>query len=133
MNLRLKSIVILVATLGVGVFTGASITGALVRSRLEYVRSFGQTEGFVESFTELIGPMSEEQREEIEPLLIETGSDINALIGETHREFRVIVSRLDDELSKILTAEQFAAMQEKRAGARNLYFGRFAVAPDEAP
>lgn len=133
MNTKIKSIAILLATLGIGVFVGASITGALVRTRLEYVRAFGQQDGFVERFNELIGPVSVEQQAQIDPLLEAAGRDISDLVKSSNTEFKQIISKLDTELSSILTEEQLANLEEERRKARNLYFGRYTTVTGNAP
>ncbi len=131
MSTQMKSIMLLLATLVIGVAAGASITGALVRERLEYVRSFGNAEGFAVRFTEFIEPLRDDQKAEIEPLLEAAGADIQNVFGGAGREIYAIIEQLEDDLSSHLTEEQIARLRMRRAEIRNRYIGRYTIATEK--
>ncbi|MEO1309606.1 MAG: hypothetical protein AAFV51_01395 [Pseudomonadota bacterium] len=127
MSTQIKSVAVLLATLIIGAVAGAAITGAVVKKRIEYVRSYGRADGFVLRFAEFIGPLNPEQKEMIEPLLEAAGEDVDQLIDRSSADFAAIVSRLDRDLSVHLTEDQFSEMQARRALARKRYLGRYTI------
>ena len=131
MSTQIKTILILLATLVVGVVAGAAITGALLRERLEYVRSFTKADGFVVRFTEMIEPLSDPQIEQVTPLLETAGAEIEAVFGHAGSDVYAIVERLESDLSAHLTDEQMVRLQMRRAEIRNRYLGRYTVATEE--
>ncbi len=116
-----KSLTILLATLLVGVLAGATITGAVVRQRLEKVRSFTSSEGFVVQFTDVLEPLTEEQRAAIEPLISDAGDDIEDLIELSRLELFLIVEGLQNDLEPHLTSEQLQRLKDRREEVRERF------------
>lgn len=116
-----KSLTILLATLLVGVLAGATITGAVVRKRLENVRSFTSSEGFVVQFTDVLEPLTEEQRTAIEPLISDAGDDIEDLIKLSRLELFLIVDGLQNDLEPHLTPEQLQRLKDRREEVRERF------------
>ncbi len=131
MSIKTKSIVLLFVTLIMGLVAGATITGALVRERLEYIRSFSKSHGFALRFSEMIGPLSDQQRDEVEPLLDAAGREIEIAFSDSGRRIYSIVEQLEEDLIPHLSDEQIAQLQKRRAEIRNRYIGRFTVATEE--
>lgn len=127
MSIQIKSIAILLVTLLLGAIGGASVTSMIVRERLEYIRSFSQVDGFVARFEEFIGPVSDEQREQIEPLLEAAGQDVNVMFGEFGQDFRSTVDQLEEDLSVYLTDEQIERLKARRVEARHRYIGHDSI------
>lgn len=128
-----KTLLILVAAIGVGFVAGATVTGMLFRERLDYVSSFASPEGLVIRFKELTGPLSEDQTRQITPLIEAAGNDIGALSTSSRKEFEAIIEGLIADISVYLTEEQRMELNERRLKARTRYIGRYTVITDEAP
>lgn len=127
MSIKIKTVAVLLATLIIGVVAGASVNGVVIRKRIEHVRSYGRADGFVLRFAELLGPLSPEQEEKIEPLLEAAGEDVDELVERSSAEFAAIVSQLERDLSVHLTEKQFYEMQARRAAARERYLSRYTI------
>ncbi|MEL6212542.1 MAG: hypothetical protein AAFQ96_03030 [Pseudomonadota bacterium] len=125
MNVKMKSITILLATLMVGLVAGSAVTGVLLRERLNHLRSFSHADGFVERFGEMIEPLTDEQKEQIKPLLEGAGLKIQRKFEGTSVEIYAIVDQLESDLSDYLTEEQLNKLREKRAKFRNRYGDRY--------
>ena len=131
MNMRIKSLTLLIATLMIGIVAGATVTGALLRERLEYIRSFSKAEGFVVRFGELVEPLTPHQRAQVDPILKNAGAEIEATFGGAGEKVYGIVQQLEKDLSPHLTEEQLLQLQQRRLELRNRYIGRFTVATEE--
>ncbi len=131
MSTKIKSIFLLLATLVIGLVSGATITGALVRERLDYIRSFSKSDGFVLRFSEMIAPLSDEQRAEVEPILEAAGQKIEVTFSESGQKVYAVVEKLEQDLIPYLSDEQIAQLQKRRTEIRNRYIGRFTFATEE--
>ncbi|MEL7489827.1 MAG: hypothetical protein AAGJ73_03840 [Pseudomonadota bacterium] len=131
MNMRFKSLAILIATLMIGVVAGATVTGALLRERLEYIRSFSKAEGFVVRFGELVEPLTPQQRTQVEPLLKNAGAEIEAIFSGSGEKVYAIIEQLEKDLAPHLNEEQLLQLQQRRLELRNRYIGRFTIATEE--
>jgi len=69
MKIRTKSALLLVATLLVGVLTGAMGTSALHNKRLKEIRDLGNRGGLTSWVEDVIGPVDETQRVELRAVL----------------------------------------------------------------
>lgn len=128
MSSKLKSILILTVTLLIGVIAGASITGAIVRERLSYVRSFAHSEGFAARFTELIEPLTEEQKVAVEPILQAAGGQVEARFQDSGKQVFAIIEQLEKDLSDILSQDQMDQLRAQRAKLRRRYVGQYTIA-----
>jgi NH3-dependent NAD+ synthetase len=131
MSSKLKSIFLLAATLLIGLIAGASITGAIVRERLSYVRSFANAEGFATRFTELIEPLTQEQRTAVEPILQAAGGQIEARFQASGRQVFAVIEQLEQDLGGVLSQEQMKKLRAQRAKLRKRYVGQYTIATKE--
>ena len=131
MKTQIKAVGILLTTMMVGLVAGATVTGMFVRERLEYIRSFSKVDGFVLRFSEMIGPLSDEQRDKVEPRLKAAGEEIEITFSASGQKVYSIVEQLEHDLIPFLSDEQIAQLQKRRAEIRDRYIGRFTVATEE--
>lgn len=127
MGTRLKAASLLLLVVLLGFAAGAVVTGALYRERAEYVASFTSPDGFVGRFLDLIGPLTDEQEQQVMPLLTQAGKDIDELVATSAAEFQSTITQLIDDLSVHLTDEQLVELNEKRMIVRNRYIERHTV------
>ena len=119
-----KSLSILLATLLIGALIGASVTGAIVRQRLDTVRAFANSDGFTAQLIKVIEPVSDQQQATIEPLLRQAGRDIEEVVGVTRVEIFLVMEGLEKTLAPHLTQTQMQRLQDRRQQVRMQYQGR---------
>lgn len=116
-----KSLAILLVTLLIGMLAGASITGAVVRHRLDNLRSLTDGEGFAALIIEVIEPVSEQQRATIEPLIKDVGEEIEDVVDLTRLEIYLTIEGMEETLKPHLTDEQLKRLQDRRREVRERY------------
>ena len=119
-----KPLSILLATLLIGALIGASVTGAIVRQRLDTVRAFASSDGFTAQLIKVIEPVSDEQQAAIEPLLRQAGRDIEDVVGVTRVEIFLVMEGLETTLTDHLTEAQLQRLRDRRKQVRMQYQGR---------
>lgn len=119
-----KSLSILLATLLIGALIGASVTGAIVRQRLDTVRAFASSDGFTAQLIKVIEPVSDQQQAAIEPLLRQAGRDIEDVVGVTRVEIFLVMEGLETALADHLTEAQLQRLRDRRQQVRMQYQGR---------
>ena len=119
-----KSLSILLATLLIGALIGASVTGAVVRQRLDTVRAFASSDGFTAQLIKVIEPVSDEQQAAIEPLLRQAGRDIEDVVGVTRVEIFLVMEGLETALADHLTEAQLQRLRDRRKQVRMQYQSR---------
>lgn len=120
-NVLAKSLTMLLTTLLIGALLGASITGVVTRHRLENVRALTDSQGFSIRAIELLDPISDEQRQTIEPLVVEAGGEIEAIVSRTRTEIYLVMEGMEQKLEPHLTEEQFKRLQDRRQTMRQRY------------
>ena len=116
-----KPLSILLATLLIGALIGASVTGAIVRQRLDTVRAFASSDGFTAQLIKVIEPVSDEQQAAIEPLLRQAGRDIEDVVGVTRVEIFLVMEGLETALADHLTETQLQRLRDRRKQVRMQY------------
>lgn len=116
-----KSLSILLATLLIGALIGASVTGAIVRQRLDTVRAFASSDGFTAQLIKVIEPVSDQQQAAIEPLLRQAGRDIEDVVGVTRVEIFLVMEGLETALTDHLTEAQLQRLRDRRQQVRMQY------------
>lgn len=102
MNIKVKTVSILVFTLVIGMVLGALIHGAVMRNRFKQTAFRMRTQwGFVERMERVIQP-DDSQREEMRKILRKHFQKMN----QFQAEMSVIMDSLRIELEPILTKEQ---------------------------
>ena len=119
-----KPLSILLATLLIGALIGASVTGAIVRQRLDTVRAFASSDGFTAQLIKVIEPVSDEQQAAIEPLLRQAGRDIEDVVGVTRVEIFLVMEGLETALADHLTEAQLQRLRDRRKQVRMQYQSR---------
>ncbi|MCX6581849.1 MAG: hypothetical protein NT166_16895 [Candidatus Aminicenantes bacterium] len=112
MNIKVKTTLILIGTLIIGIVLGAMLNRALMHMRIKGFLSIRTHKGFVERLEEIIQP-STPQKKEVTAIL-----DKYALqFGAMHEEFKGRVASLLDsfktDLTPVLTPDQMKVMEEK--------------------
>lgn len=116
-----KPLSILLATLLIGALIGASVTGAIVRQRLDTVRAFASSDGFTAQLIKVIEPVSDQQQAAIEPLLRQAGRDIEDVVGVTRVEIFLVMEGLETALADHLTEAQLQRLRDRRQQVRMQY------------
>lgn len=119
-----KPLSILLATLLIGALIGASVTGTIVRQRLDTVRAFASSDGFTAQLIKVIEPVSDEQQAAIEPLLRQAGRDIEDVVGVTRVEIFLVMEGLETVLADHLTEAQLQRLRDRRKQVRMQYQDR---------
>ena len=119
-----KPLSILLATLLIGALIGASVTGAIVRQRLDTVRAFASSDGFTAQLIKVIKPVSDAQQAAIEPLLRQAGRDIEDVVGVTRVEIFLVMEGLETALADHLTEAQLQRLRDRRKQVRMQYQDR---------
>ena len=115
----IKPLGLLLLTLFIGMALGAAITGRIVQSRLANYNNFFSDSGFAQTLMDAIEPESEAQREELLPILEETGRNIQETRENARTEILLHNRKLEAELSPLLSKEQANRLQSLREKLRN--------------
>ena len=115
----MKPLGLLLLTLFIGMALGAAITGRIVQSRLANYNNFFSDSGFAQTLMDAIEPESEAQREELLPILEETGRNIQETRENARTEILLHNRKLEAELSPLLSKEQANRLQSLREKLRN--------------
>ena len=114
----MKPLGLLLLTLFIGMALGAAITGR-VQSRLANYNNFFSDSGFAQTLMDAIEPESEAQREELLPILEETGRNIQQARTNASTDILLHNRRLEAKLSPLLSEEQANRLQSLREKLRN--------------
>jgi hypothetical protein len=108
MSIRTKTILIIIATLLIGMILGILVSGPLMRHHFERPPKFAQSERskhFVTLFERLIQPQ-DNQREAVVEILDRYSKRIEGLDSRHRLEMQALFDSMQTELSPILTEEQ---------------------------
>ena len=115
----MKPLGLLLLTLFIGMALGAAITGRIVQSRLANYNNFFSDSGFAQTLMDAIEPESEAQREELLPILEETGRNIQQARTNARTDILLHNRKLEAKLSPLLSEEQANRLQSLREKIRN--------------
>lgn len=113
MRARTKSLLILSATLLIGIVLGGVISGAIVNRRLQHLTELRRPGGFAFFLEHAIQPEDEAQAEAIHNVLERMGPRFHEILERSHTEMEALRDSVRAELDPILTEEQ-----KKRLEAR---------------
>lgn len=113
-----RTVVVLVATLMVGVVLGAALLGTVIRHRVVETRHFVSAEGFSEQMMTLVAPADAAQAAVIRSIVDTHGEEFTARVAANRREFFLGLERLDAALAPHLSAEQKQRLAEHRQALR---------------
>jgi hypothetical protein len=120
-----KSILIILATLAVGMLIGGLGGGAITSHRLDQIKSLSYEEGFIQRAEEVIMPESAAQRAEIRPILERAAAERAALRVAYKAQKAALLDSMRAQLGPLLADEQ-----QERLGS---WCGRSASLPKAAP
>ena len=112
MTPRVKSTLVLVGTLVLGIAIGALGAGALAQHRAGQIRELRRREGFVHHMERLIAPRDSAQWAAIRPILEETARDNAAIFADTHARLSARMERMRQRLAPVLDEAQRARLEE---------------------
>lgn len=110
----LRSGATLLGTLLLGILIGALLVGSVTRNRIEQISDFQSPDGFVTRLEALIQPESEEQRDQLRPILEQTGNKVAHTIDSTRTDIRQVISEMYLQLEPLLTSDQKARIQARQ-------------------
>lgn len=114
MSTRTKTIVVIIATLLIGIAIGALATGALREKRAKHIEAMLPGQRFLRVMERIIQP-TPEQRATIEGILKKRSDQIGALNEEYQGEIRAVLDSLHSELDAVLTPEQKSRLEKRLA------------------
>lgn len=112
MNPRLRSALLLLAMLGIGMVLGALIRSSVGGHRM--ARGTMRTdEGFIASYERTLQPTSEQQAAEIRQVLSETAPKVITLVKNNQVKVREHLDEMREQLEPLLNEEQKFRLEER--------------------
>jgi hypothetical protein len=113
MNVKLKSIIVIVSTLLIGMVLGSVITAAFVKNRaFDRIAEMRNERGFVKRIERLIQP-DEDQKEKVREILVEHFDKMHLLGEEMRITFKTMNDSLIKDLEPILHPEQIERFKKR--------------------
>jgi hypothetical protein len=113
MNVKLKSIIVIVSTLLIGMVLGSVITAAFVKNRaFDRIAEMRNERGFVKRIERLIQP-DEDQKEKVREILVEHFDKMRQLGEEMRITFKTMNDSLIKDLEPILHPEQIERFKKR--------------------
>ena len=109
--MKTRSILILSATLVIGIAIGMLISVQIQNAQMKKFRSFGSREGFKKLTFHIIEPTSEQTRK-IEPVIDEFTRKNDSLRKVYKSDFKTLMKEYKDELYPLLTSEQIKRLED---------------------
>lgn len=113
MSPRTKSILLIVATLLIGIVIGALLNARLAERRMERIASLRSERGFVAFIETVVEPQDDAQREALREVLRRAGDRMAAHHNRTRDEARALLDSTRAEMAEILTPEQLQRLDER--------------------
>ena len=108
-----KSVLLLFATLLIGMVIGSLVTGALNSRRLDRLVEMRSARGMAYFLEEVVRPESPEQLEQIRAVLEAAGPLFAAEMAGSRERMRQLTDSVRAELEPLLTPEQRARLDER--------------------
>ena len=109
--MKTRSILILSATLVIGIAIGMLISVQIQNAQMKKFRSFGSREGFKKVTFHIIEPTSGQARK-IEPIIDDFTRKNDSLRIVYKKDFKALLKEYQDELYPLLTREQIQRLEE---------------------
>ena len=122
MSARTKSILLLLATLLIGMVLGALVNARLAEQRLERIAFLRSSHGFVRFWEEAVEPQDEAQREAIEAVLQQSARRLAEHMRTSQGEMQDIIDSTKTQLDVLLTPEQRARLERRMQRRRENRF-----------
>ena len=113
MNARTTSTLIIVGTLLIGILIGSLATAALLNQRVDTLVALRQDGGPLWLLMDAIEPTDAAQRERITVILRSATQEQRVLRETTLNEHRALIREVQQELNRVLTAEQKTALKQR--------------------
>ncbi|MFC1525637.1 hypothetical protein ACFL6X_02380 [Candidatus Latescibacterota bacterium] len=112
MTTRTKSILVLAATLVIGMVIGALLFGAVQRQRFQLALRLARPGRMMASVEEVIRPVDEQQRQAVREVL--EGFEARMLRGRTEaaQRMRAEIDSLQTQLSPLLSKDQLTRLRQ---------------------
>ena len=115
--MKTKSLLIILTTLALGILIGILGTNYFRTKRIKEYRSYTTVDGFTHKFLKAIEP-TEEQKEQILPIIKEYSKRNHDLRKEYRNDFRKLIKEFNEELKPVLTKEQLEKLEQGRKDSR---------------
>ena len=113
MNVKLKSTIVIVSTLLIGMVLGSVITAAFVKNRaFDRIAEMRNERGFVKRIERLIQP-DEDQKEKVREILVKHFDKMHQLGEEMRITFKTMNDSLIKDLEPILHSEQIERFKKR--------------------
>lgn len=112
MSPRTKSVLLLLATLIIGLLLGAIANGYFVRERLDRLGNLMTPGGFGGRVEEVLQPTSEEQRRAIREVLDAAAPRAVEIMRRSREDMRALNDSVKEQLADVLSEEQMARLEE---------------------
>ncbi len=114
MNVQLKSAIIILATLFLGVAIGAMAMKQLYKPGKPQFADFRERDAFMHLHEGIIQPNSEAQRDSIHQVLTLFLPKFRKLTEQHRSEIRALVDSMQSQLEPLLSKEQIQRLKERR-------------------
>lgn len=119
MNIQVKSSLIIIFTLTIGLFLGVLIDRTIMRGQFEKrVGKMRSPEGFIHMMERIIEP-DESQREDIRKILDKYSNRFHEIASNSHTKMAAVMDSLRIELEPVLTGEQKARLKNRMEHIRS--------------
>ena len=118
MSPRVKSALLLAATLLIGGVLGALLHARLAERRIERIAFLRSSQGFARYLERAIEPESPEQRAAVRAILDRAAARMGEHVARSRRERRAILDSTRAELRTVLSEEQMARLEARLAPRR---------------
>jgi len=122
MNLKLKNSLILTGTLVLGIIIGVLVSGRVMHSKVENMKSFYTEQGFNRQIMRVIKP-TEEQKKQLRPLFREQAKRNHQLFITCRKKRKKLMEDFKTELKDYLTEEQMQRLEKMEMRMRKNHPG----------
>ena len=119
MNIQIKSSLIIIFTLMIGLLLGVLIDRTIMRVQFQKrVGRMRSPEGFIHMMERIVEP-DESQREEIIKILNKYSNRFHEIAANSHAKMVIVMDSLRTELDPVLTGEQKARLKNRMEHIRS--------------
>jgi hypothetical protein len=112
MNIKVKTALILIGTLVIGIVLGAMLNRALMQMRIKGFLAMRTHKGFVERMEKIIQPAATQQKE-VTAILDKYALQFDAMHEEFKGRIDSLLNSFKNDLTPVLTPDQMKSMEEK--------------------
>lgn len=112
MKTSVKSTIIIIVTLLIGMAIGFEFNEIVFRGHFKKIRDFRRPAGFMNFFEDVIKP-DEKQKKEIEPIIMKYHQRTESVVQNSFKQVDLIMDSLKAELKPKISAEQYKRLEER--------------------